>query len=113
MNSQNQNRLDFDYLTNLAQSDPSAFERLRQSAIEGYLATLPSDRQQRLRRLQWRIDQERRNHTPLGACVKLSRMMWDHLLGPGGLVGSLHGERGPVCEPASAKVIPFRTESRP
>ena len=106
MNPQNQPRLDFDYLTDLAQSDPSEFERMRLNAIEAYLATLPQERQLRLRRLQWRIDQERRSHSPMGACIRLSKMMWDQLLGPDGLVDSLRRE-GSNPEPVRAKVIPF------
>lgn len=99
-------RLDFDYLTDLARSNPSEFERLRLNAIEGYLSSLPQERQQRMRRLQWRIDQVRRRHTPMGACIRLSNMMWDHLLGTDGLAGLLQGE-GSVPEPSNAKVIPF------
>ncbi len=91
MKSANLPRLDFDYLTKLAQSNPSEFERLRLHAIESYIATLPAARQQRMRRLQWRIDQERRNHSPMGACLKLSKMMWDHVTGPGGLIGLIQG----------------------
>ncbi len=106
MNHHNRPRLDFDFLAGLAQEDPSEFERLRQNTIEGYLSTLPQDRQRHLRRLQWRIDQERRNHTPMGACIRLSKMMWEHVLGPGGLVGLLQGD-GHTCETVSAKVIPF------
>ncbi len=105
MKTANLPRLDFDYLTKLAQSNPSEFERLRLSAIENYIATLPAERQQRMRRLQWRIDQERRNHTPMGACLMLSKMMWDHLTSPGGLIGLIQGggpETGREC-----KVIPF------
>jgi hypothetical protein len=108
MNPQNQARFDFDYLTDLAQSDPSEFERLRLNVIEGYLSTLPQERQQRLRRLQWRIDQERRCHSPMGACIRISRMMWDQLLGPDGLIGMLHNE-GTVYKAVSAEVIPFPT----
>lgn len=106
MNPQNQHRFDFDYLTNLAQSDPSEFERLRLNAIEDYLSTLPEERQLRLRRLQWRIDQERRSHSPMGACIRLSKMMWDQLLGPDGLVDLLRSEGRP-SEVVNAKVIPF------
>ena len=105
MKTANSTRLDFDYLTELAQSDPSEFERLRRHAIESYIATLPAERQQRMRRLQWRIDQERRNHSPMGACLKLSKMMWDHLLGPGGLVVLMKGDSSDP--PRSGKVIPF------
>jgi hypothetical protein len=111
MKTVNHTHLDFDYLTDLAQSNPSEFERLRMSAIESYIATLPDERQQRMRRLQWRIDQECRNHTPMGACLKLSTMMWDHLLGPRGLMGVLHGS-GQGGEEL-CKVIPFPIAQRP
>ena len=106
MSLQKKHRLDFDYLTDLARSNPSEFERLRLNAIEGYLSSLPLERQQRMRRLQWRIDQVRRQHTPMGACIRLSNMMWDHLLGTDGLAGLLQGEPS-VSKPSSAKVIPF------
>ncbi len=103
--------LDFDYLTGLARSDPSEFERLRRQAIDTYIETLPPERQLRMRRLQWRIDQERRRHTPMGACVQLSKMMWDHLLGPEGLIGRLQG--GPQLATSTEKtanVIPFHKQ---
>jgi hypothetical protein len=111
MNTANHNRLNFDFLTELAQSNPSEFERLRMDAIESYITTLPAERQQRMRRLQWRIDQERRNHSPMGACLRLSKMMWDHLLSPGGLVGLLHGHR--PGEREQGRVIPFPDDQRP
>ncbi|MEJ2593115.1 MAG: DUF3135 domain-containing protein [Candidatus Thiodiazotropha sp.] len=108
MNGAKHHNLDFDYLTGLAQRDPSEFERLRRRAIESYISALPHDRQERMRRLQWRIDQERRKHSPMGACVKLSNMMWDHLLGPGGLVGMLQrGGDGLTTPGRKAAVIPF------
>jgi phosphoserine aminotransferase len=111
MKSEHHTQLDFDYLTGLARSNPSEFERLRMRAIESYIETLPADRQQRMRRLQWRIDQETRNHTPMGACVKLSKMMWDHLLGPGGLVGVIQGAERESQE--LGEVIPFPFAQRP
>ena len=108
MNGAQHHNLDFDYLTGLAQSNPSEFERLRRRAIESYISALPPDRQERMRRLQWRIDQERRKHSPMGACVKLSNMMWDHLLGPDGLVGMLQRGGDVLTTPSrKAAVIPF------
>ena len=106
MSPLNNHRLDFDYLTDLARSNPSEFERLRLKAIEGYLSSLPRERQQRMRRLQWRIDQVRRKHTPMGDCIRLSNMMWDHLLGADGLAGPLQGEDSATVT-RSAKVIDF------
>lgn len=101
-------RLDFDFLTGLAKSDPHQFELLRKATIEAFIADLPDERQARLLRLQWRIDQVRRTHSPMGACVKISSMMWDHLLGPRGLVGLLQGtDQLPV---EKARIIPFPSE---
>jgi hypothetical protein len=107
---------DFERLAGLAENDPAAFETLRRDAIEAYIASVPPANRERLRRLQWRIDQERRlARTPLGACVRISRMMWDNVLGEGGLrdrfleiSALLRGEEGrPVPEPERARVLPF------
>ena len=103
-----QHKLDFDFLTGLAKSDPLRFESLRKATIEAFIAGLPDDRQERMQQLQWRIDQVRRSHSPMGACIKISGMMWDHLLGPKGLVGLLQGaEQVPMKE---ARIIPFPGE---
>ena len=97
--------LDFDSMTAIAKEDPVEFERLRQMAIDEFIESAPPDRRERLRGLQWRIDQERRNRTPLSACLRISKMMWDHLLGPNGLLAILSDEPAPT--PLPAKVIPF------
>lgn len=80
-------KLDFDSMTAIAKDDPVEFERLRRSCIDEFIENTPPERRERLRRLQWRIDQERRNCSPLSACLKISKMMWDRLLGEGGLLG--------------------------
>ena len=108
-NKINFNDLDFDSMTLVAKEDPEEFERIRQMAIDEFIRSAPVERQQRLRCLQWRIDQERRNRTPLSACIRISRMMWDHLLGPGGLLGQydrlLFDEAEVETQPA--KIIDF------
>jgi hypothetical protein len=81
--------LDFDHLLNLAEKDPVRFEDMRQEAIDDYISTLPEERQVHMRRLQWRIDQERRNRSPLSACVRISGLMWENMVGPKGLLGFL------------------------
>ncbi|MCU7929809.1 MAG: DUF3135 domain-containing protein [Candidatus Thiodiazotropha sp. (ex Codakia rugifera)] len=98
-------KFDFDHLLNLAKRDPVRFEDMRQEAIDDFIATLPADRQQRMRQLQWRIDQERRNRSPLSACLKISSMMWEHMVGPRGLLGYLQGEVRAKADPISKKGI--------
>lgn len=83
-------RDEFEQLATLAEDDPEAFETLRAALIERFIEEAPEERRPRLRCLQWRIDQERaRAKTPLGACIRLTRMMWDRVLSPGGLVDHL------------------------
>lgn len=78
--------VDFDAWMKTAEEDPEAFEAMRLAAIEDVINRAPEASRERLRRLQWRIDQERRlAKTPLNACIRLSRMMWRNVLGPGGL----------------------------
>lgn len=69
---------EFDEWARLAKEDPDAFERRRKAAIEAVIASAPMAEQQRLRGLQFRIDMERsRASTPLSACIRINRMMWD------------------------------------
>ena len=77
---------DFDHWAEMAQSDPSSFEQMRLAAIDEFIDSVPEESRQRLRQLQWRIDQERRlARNPLNACIRLSSMMWKNVLGKGGL----------------------------
>lgn len=81
---------DFDEWSALAKSDPVTFEQKRLALIEEFLRELPPHDQKRLRGLQFRIDMERRRaRTPMAACLKLSAMMWDSLLGSRGLKNAL------------------------
>jgi len=78
--------MNFDAWSELARNDPAAFESMRLAAIEAVIAEAPEANRERLRRLQWRIDQERRlARTPMAACLRISRMMWHSVLGPNGL----------------------------
>lgn len=76
----------FDEWVEVAKNDPAAFEKMRLAAIDRCIQDLPAAQQERMRRLQWRIDQERRMaRTPMNACLRISRMMWDNILGSTGL----------------------------
>lgn len=94
---------DFDAWAELAKRDPAAFEQLRSDTIEALLQQVPANRQHRLRGLQWRIDRTReRASNPMAACIRISQMMWDSLLGPGGLLDALERIRAPEQPPATA-----------
>ncbi len=83
-------RLDFERWARVAKENPSQFEAMRRRAIEEVISRAPQGQQQRLRGLQWRIDQERRlAKNPLNACIRISRMMWESVTAPGGLQDSL------------------------
>ena len=78
--------IDFDTWSEMARNDPDAFEQMRLAAIQAVIDSAPAENRERLLRLQWRIDQERRlARTPLNACLRISSMMWRNVLGPGGL----------------------------
>lgn len=77
---------EFDEWVELAKQDPTTFEQMRLAAISEVIDGAPAGQKERLTRLQWRIDQERRlARTPMNACIRISRMMWDNILGRGGL----------------------------
>lgn len=106
--------IDFDQWAQLARSDPETFEQKRAQAIEELIQRMPEHKRHRMRCLQWKIDQVRNQcKTPMAACIKLSEMMWDSLVGPGGLKDALE-RLGPGSQPPlpKARVVEFRTMSR-
>lgn len=106
--------INFDEWATLAATDPEAFERQRAFLVSQVLDHSPERRQERLRGLQWRIDRVReRSATPLAACIRISGMMWDSVMGEGGLVEALQGLRKlemPRVKhtETTAQVLPFR-----
>ncbi len=79
-------RFDFDGWALLAKSDPPAFEAKRKALIEQTIERAQPRQRVRLRRLQWKIDRIRAlSSHPLGACVKITHLMWHSLAGVGGL----------------------------
>ena len=123
INKQNLNsplaQFNFDEWANLATRDPGEFEQRRQNCIEQFIGRYPASRQKRLRGLQFRIDMERkRARTPMGACVKLSSMMWDTVMGDEGFVSTVkllvepgnHSDNSPkpgLQKRESAKILYF------
>lgn len=83
----------FDEWLQLAKSDPEAFEKRRQQAIDAMIAAAPDERRQRLRGLQWRIDMERRKYKDsLVSCRKVFSMMWSSVYSENGLLQALQGK---------------------
>lgn len=83
--------LDFDHWRQLAQEDPVRFEALRRHVLNAAIQAAPRRRRQRLRRLQWRIDQTRRTAAnPMAACLRISGMMLDSVHGPQGLLRAMN-----------------------
>ncbi len=110
-------KIDFDTWSEIARTNPQAFEAMRVARIQSVIDSAPEASRERLRCLQWRIDQERRlARTPMAACLKISGMMWRAVLGPNGLKdrvseletlinGRAHGVA--VAPPPSGRVVSF------
>ena len=111
---------DFDRWAELAQADPEAFEAWRQALIEEAIEAAPAGSRPRMRGLQFRIDLERRRaRTPLKACMRISSLMWQSVVGENGLLEALNGmgrtlQRAPIAsvDPARepAKLLVFRRD---
>ena len=73
-----QGDFDFDYWSKLAKKDPEAFEAAREAEINKHIESLDEDVQERMRRLQWRIEMERkRSKNPMDAAGRIYDMMWE------------------------------------
>lgn len=113
-----QTHFDFDYWRKLAVEDPQGFEAARRDALMAIISRAGEHRQQRLQGLQWQIDRIRDTAAnPMAACVKISSMMWDKMLGDGGLLESLRRLEGiepeRLAERPPARVIPLPASRAP
>ncbi len=104
--------MDFEQWSQLASQDPARFEAKRREVIEALIAGASQRCQQRLRGLQWHIDQVR-DHAPnpMAACISLSNMMWDAFAGEEGLAETLNTRRFPhkkVANKAEVSFLPCR-----
>lgn len=108
---------DHEFLAALARDDPESFERLRQELIDQMIGRAPTRMRRRLVGLQFTIDQVRRlAHTPLGATVRLSSLMWssflrlnDELAGRAGTQDTVRRSvAGEAADPPQGRVLAFR-----
>lgn len=104
---------DFDAWSALARSDPQAFEDCRDRIINEAIQRAPAHKQQRLRRMQWKLNQIRNtSRTPMVACLRMNRMLWEAVIGDKGLLDCLlhpndSRRRPATTDKPSAKIIPF------
>ena len=90
------NGFNFNEWSKLAINDPEAFEHKRKQVIEQTILAMSATTQQRIRSLQWRIDQERKFcKSSIAACIKLSNMMWEQVIGDTGLLQSIKSLENP------------------
>ena len=100
-------RIDFDQWLQLAKTDPESFERQRSALLDACIARASRSHQERLRRLQWRIDRIRETSgTPMAACVRISDLMWRTFSQLGEVYQQL-GEEQPAPPRRSARILRF------
>jgi hypothetical protein len=109
----NRDEFDFDAWSRLATEDPAEFEARRAELIREMIDQAPPRLRARMQGLQWRLEQLReQSATPIAACIRISRLMWESVLGENGLVKHLQHlaqpDVHPLDEAAPAVVLPFK-----
>ena len=106
-------KFDFDAWAELARNDPQAFELERKLLLERAIMRAPADKHQRLRCLQWKLDQIRKlASTPMAACLQINRLLWENIVSEHGLLNCLQhlqtGKRLESSTKAQAKILQFQ-----
>jgi len=109
---------DFDAWAKLARKDPEAFELERKLLIERAIMRAPAGKQQRLRCLQWKLDQIRNlASTPMAACLQINQLLWESILSERGLLHCLQrlqsGIHADTSERTTAKILQFQRRVPP
>ena len=105
---------DFDKWVRLAKEDPDAYESMRKEMIQEIIDNTEPEVKRRMEGLQWQIDQIRNTSAnPMASCLRISQMMWDSVLGDGGLLDNMEQLNNPetikAAKPqASAEVIAIK-----
>lgn len=107
---------DFEQWARLAREDPEGFEARRAETIARVIDKVPDHHRKRLEGLQWRVDLMRQHcKNPMAACLSISDLMWETMVGRNGLLESLRAladldtDHG-ACPEGDATVIPFRRD---
>jgi len=109
----NRPSFDFNVWAELARKDPQAFELERRLLIERAIMKAPAGKQQRLRCLQWKLDQIRDlASTPMAACLQINQLLWEHIVSERGLLHCLQqlqsGKHPGDNESPTAKILQFQ-----
>ena len=113
MEARKESDFDFESWSELASTDPEAFEKRRQSEIDKLIDAAPEASKLRLQRLQFRVDGiRRRSGSALGGCVAISELMWTEFAGQGGLLESLEQLQS-LCAGITPPELESSTVSRP
>ena len=101
---------DFDAWAELARTDPEAFEKERNKAIEAVIEEAPPRSREQLRRVQWKLDSIRDTApTPMAACLRMQTLMWESVLGEDGLLARLRQAPASRKRPRdAARILDFR-----
>lgn len=98
----------FDELKKLAETNPEQLEKLRQQLIENTISAAPEQYQRRMRGLQFQIDMERRRaRNPMSSCIRISKMMHDHLYNLRQTIIGNGNNTDDVVMKSDSSVIPF------
>lgn len=77
---------DFELWAKLAKESPEEFDAMCSNSIQDIIQNAPQAQKHRLEGLQWKIDQiSEMSATPISACIKISTLMWEHVIEEGGL----------------------------
>ena len=68
---------DYEQLRELYEDDPLEFEEYTRGVIDDWIKQHPEDKQQRLRSIQWRIDQELNKYKdPITRMNRMVELLW-------------------------------------
>jgi len=110
---------DFELWSRLAKESPETFDAMCTASINEIIEHAAPDRQRRLEGLQWQLDQiSQSSATPLSACMKISKLMWEQVTEEDGLQDKVNQLYQPaesmpgVKEKQDAEIIPFPGKNR-
>ena len=71
---------DFDFLSNLREQNPEAFEEYRQEVLDEYFNSLPEERQVKARQQQWLLDNDlRKFKDPIAKYNRTVELLYEQL----------------------------------